>query len=113
MLIGVNGLTKSFGDNLLFDGISFGVEKDDIIGLIGENGCGKTTLFKILSGDERYDAGGVVKKSGIEVGVLQQHACAGSMLSAYDETLSVFSELLELDKRSEKVNFRLETGADA
>lgn len=113
MLIGVNGLTKSFGDNLLFDGISFGVEKDDIIGLIGENGCGKTTLFKILSGDERYDAGGVVKKSGIEVGVLQQHACAGSMLSAYDETLSVFSELLELEKRIEKVNLRLETGDDA
>ena len=113
MLIGVNGLTKSFGDNLLFDDISFSVEKEDIIGLIGENGCGKTTLFNILSGSERYDAGGVGRKSGINVGVLQQHACAGSLLSAYDEALTVFNTLLDLEKEIEQVNIRLETSSDA
>ena len=112
MLIGVNGLTKSFGDNLLFDGITFSVEPNDIIGLIGGNGCGKTTLFNILTGDETYDAGGVVRQSGISVGVLQQHACQGSSLSAYDETLKVFKGLQDLEKELNDVNLRLETSAD-
>lgn len=112
MLIGVNGLTKSFGDNLLFDGITFSVEPNDIIGLIGDNGCGKTTLFNILTGDEPYDAGGVVRQSGISVGVLQQHACQGSLLSAYDETLKVFKGLQELEKELNDINLRLETAAD-
>ena len=112
MLIGVNGLTKSFGDNLLFDGITFSIEPNDIIGFIGGNGTGKTTLFNILTGDEPYDAGGVVRQSGISVGVLQQHACQGSTLSAYDETLKVFEGLQKLENELNEVNLRLETSAD-
>ena len=112
MLIGVNGLTKSFGDNLLFDGITFSIEPSDIIGLIGGNGTGKTTLFNILTGDEPYDAGGVVRQTGISVGVLQQHACQGSTLSAYDETLKVFENLIALENELNEVNLRLETSAD-
>ena len=42
MLLSVNGLSKSFGDNLLFENIGFEIESDDIVGLIGGNGCGKT-----------------------------------------------------------------------
>lgn len=112
MLIGVNSLTKSFGDNLLFDGITFSVEPNDIIGLVGGNGVGKTTLFNILTGDEPYDAGGVVRQSGISVGVLQQHACQGSQLSAYQETLKVFDDLQRLEKELDEVNLKLETSAD-
>lgn len=112
MLIGVNGLSKSFGDNLLFENIGFEIEPEDKIGLIGGNGCGKTTLFKILSGEEVYDAGSVVRKSGVTVGVLNQHACAGSKKSAYEEALTVFSGLLSLEQQLEEVNTRLETVAD-
>ncbi len=113
MLIGVNGLTKSFGDNLLFDDITFSVEPNDIIGLIGSNGCGKTTLFNILTGGEPYDAGSVVRQSGISVGVLQQRACQGSRLSAYEETLTVFQKLIDMEIELNEVNLRLETSSDS
>ena len=108
MLISANSLEKSFGDNLLFSDVAFSVEQGDIIGLIGGNGCGKTTLFRIISGEETADGGGVVRKSGVTVGVLNQHACQGSKKTAYNETLSVFDELLTLEKQIECINSELE-----
>ena len=77
LLEGVN-LGKSFGERVLFSGGAFKIEAGDKIGLIGANGVGKTTLFKIISGEESPDTGGVVRASGISVGVLRQHACEGS-----------------------------------
>lgn len=109
MLVSVNGLSKSFGDNLLFEDIGFQIEPDDIVGLIGGNGCGKTTLFRILSGEELPDTGGVVRRSGVSIGVLNQHACQGSQKSAYHEALSVFEELLRLEDELSEVTLRLET----
>ncbi|MBO5912540.1 MAG: ABC-F family ATP-binding cassette domain-containing protein [Clostridia bacterium] len=109
MLLSVSGLSKSFGDNLLFENIGFDIESDDIVGLIGGNGCGKTTLFRIISGEELPDSGGVVRKSGVTVGVLNQHACQGSQKTAYHEALSVFDELLKLEDELSEVILRLET----
>ncbi len=109
MLVSVNGLSKSYGDNLLFENIGFDIESDDIVGLIGGNGCGKTTLFRVLSGEELPDTGGVVRKSGVSIGVLNQHACQGSQKSAYHEALSVFDELLRLEDELSEVTLRLET----
>ena len=104
MLIDVNCLTKSFGTDVLFKDISFKVEPNDRIGLIGANGTGKTTLFNIILGNEEYDGGGIVRQSGIKVGVLQQHACKDSVLSCYDEALTVFSELIKIEKELEEIN---------
>ena len=56
----VDGLTKSFGDLVLFKNISFGVAEGQRIGLIAKNGTGKTTLLSILSGKEGYDEGSIV-----------------------------------------------------
>ncbi len=109
MLLSASSLEKSFGDNLLFSDVAFNVEQGDIIGVIGGNGCGKTTLFRIISGEELPDAGGVVRRSGVTVGVLNQHACQGSQKTAYNETLSVFSELLRLESEIEKVNLELQS----
>ncbi len=109
MLLSVSGLSKSFGDNLLFENIGFDIESDDIVGLIGGNGCGKTTLFRIISGEELPDTGGVVRKSGVTVGVLNQHACQGSQRTAYHEALSVFDQLIKLEDELSEVTLRLET----
>lgn len=53
----VDNLTKSFGDLVLFENISFGIAEGQRIGLIAKNGTGKTTLLNILSGKEGYDSG--------------------------------------------------------
>ena len=59
LVIEVEGISKSFGDRLLFEGVSFSVPKGAIVGIIGANGMGKSTLFRILTGAEQPDAGSV------------------------------------------------------
>ena len=68
----VDGLTKSFGDLVLFENISFGVAEGQRIGLIAKNGSGKTTLLSILSGKEGYDEGSIVYRRDLRVGYLEQ-----------------------------------------
>ena len=109
MLLNASGVSKSFGDNLLFEDVSFNVEPGDIIGLIGSNGTGKTTLFNIISNEENCDSGAVIRSSGVSVGVLRQHACEGSSKDAYNEALSVFEHLISLEQEIEKVNLMLDT----
>ena len=68
----VDGLTKSFGALLLFENISFSVEERQRIGLIARNGKGKSTLLKIISGEENYDAGSIVFRKDLKLGYLEQ-----------------------------------------
>ena len=107
LLEGIN-LTKSFGENTLFTNGSFKIESGDKIGLIGENGSGKSTLFKIISGEEKADLGGVVRQSGISIGLLNQHACEGSIKNCYDETLGVFEETIKLGETLDEINSLLD-----
>lgn len=68
----VEDLTKSYGDRLLFDSVTFGVNEGDKIGLIAKNGTGKSTLLRILSGAEAPDSGSVTFRNGLRVGFLAQ-----------------------------------------
>lgn len=68
----IDGLTKSFGDLVLFEDITFGVAQGQKIGLIAKNGTGKTTLLNIIAGKEDYDAGSVVFRNDLRVGYLEQ-----------------------------------------
>lgn len=112
MLLDATNISKSFGENLLFAEGNFKIEPGDKIGLIGANGCGKTTLFRIISGEELLDSGGIVKSSGISVGVLQQHACTDSRKSCYDEALSVFGSLIAAEEELARLHRILETSTD-
>lgn len=68
----IDGLTKSFGDLVLFENITFGVAQGQKIGLIAKNGTGKTTLLNIIAGKEGYDSGSVVFRNDLRVGYLEQ-----------------------------------------
>ena len=71
-LLTVEGISKSFGDKKIFDDITFGIDEGDRIGLIGINGTGKSTLLKIVAGNESADSGQIVKKHGLRIGYLPQ-----------------------------------------
>ena len=68
----VEGLVKSFGDLVLFDGLSMGIAEGQRVGLIAKNGTGKTTLLNILAGKEGRDAGTVIYRNDLRVGYLEQ-----------------------------------------
>lgn len=70
--LNINGLTKSFGDLVLFEDITFGIAQGQKIGLIAKNGSGKTTLLNIIAGKEGYDNGAVIFRNGLRVGYLEQ-----------------------------------------
>ncbi|MDE5785163.1 MAG: ABC-F family ATP-binding cassette domain-containing protein [Duncaniella sp.] len=79
----VENLTKSYGDRMLFDSITFGVDEGDKIGVVAKNGTGKSTLLRILSGAEAPDSGNVVFRNDLRVGFLEQlpQFAAGSTVS--------------------------------
>ena len=68
----IENLTKSYGDRILFDTITFGVNEGDKIGVIAKNGTGKSTLLKIISGEESADDGKITFRNDLRVGILDQ-----------------------------------------
>ena len=68
----IDGLTKSFGDLVLFDNISLGISEGDRVGLIARNGSGKTTLLNIIMGEEDHDCGTVIFRNDLQIGYLSQ-----------------------------------------
>lgn len=103
---------KSFGERTLFSGVSFEVSDHDRIGLVGANGCGKTTLFRLLTGESRSDEGEVVMPRSTRVGYMEQHACADSSHTLWEEVESVFTPLIETERELEQVTRRL-SGAES
>lgn len=80
----IENLTKSFGDRVLFEEASLGVEQGDKIGIVARNGAGKTTFLNIISGKEDYDSGAVTFRKGIRVGYLEQLPIMDGNMSALE-----------------------------
>lgn len=113
----VDGLTKSFGDLVLFENITFGVAQGQKIGLIAKNGSGKTTLLNIIAGKEDYDEGSIVFRNDLRVGYLEQapHYPEGlTVLQAcfysQNETVRLLAEYEQalMDNDTDKLNSLLE-----
>ena len=107
----IDGLTKSFGDLVLFEDITFGVAQGQKIGLIAKNGTGKTTLLNIIAGKEDYDSGSVVFRNDLRVGYLEQsptypegltvlQACSYSQ----NETVRLIAEYEEAMAKNDQSN---------
>lgn len=110
-LLRAQNLCLSFSDRLLFENISFDVESKDKIGFIGANGVGKTTIFKILSGQTSPAQGDVFTAKNIKLGYMEQHAGVQEGRTVYSELLSVFSHFEKTERELELLAVQIEKNA--
>ena len=102
-LLQIDTLTKSFGDKLLFQEISFGIAQGDRIGLIARNGTGKTTLLNIIAGIEPYDSGRVVFRNNISFAYLPQLPEFNPEQTVLEACFSSQNEIVKLIARYEEI----------
>ncbi len=111
-MISVSGLTVSFGGHDLFDNISFLINLKDRIGLAGKNGAGKSTMLKILAGEQKPTKGEVSVPKHCKIGYLPQDMIHQHGRTVFEETETAFEEIQLLEKRIDEINHQLETRTD-
>ena len=97
-MISVDNLTVSFGGWDLFKDISFLINPKDRIGLVGKNGAGKSTMLKVLTGEQPPSSGGVSRNGDCTIGYLPQQMKVADTTTLYAETESAFGEVIDLEK---------------
>ncbi len=108
-LLTAQNLTFGFLDGVLFKGAAFKVENDDRIGLIGVNGSGKTSLFKLITGEYSPEEGGIVRGKDVRIGYMEQYLDCDDNQTLYGEALTVFSDVIEMEYELEVVTHQLLT----
>lgn len=99
IVLQVNGLTKSFSGTELLSNVRLEVQHRDRVALVGRNGTGKSTLLKIIAGEMSADIGDIIIPKDIQVGYLEQHAVLDSTRTIWEEMMTVFASLHEMEKR--------------
>ncbi|MCQ2428031.1 MAG: ATP-binding cassette domain-containing protein [Clostridia bacterium] len=102
-VISVNSLSLSYGPKTILDGVSFALDAGDRAGIVGPNGCGKTSLLKLILGEEQPDSGSVYIAKDRTVGVLGQaeafEVSKDTGITVLEQMYSAFPELIEAEKR--------------
>lgn len=111
-MISINNVTVSFGSFTLLDCISFHISEQDKIGLVGKNGAGKSTVMKLITGEQQPTSGSVDKPSGIRIGYLPQIMEHHRGVSVIQEVLSVFDYIHEMEAELETLSARLSERTD-
>src|SRR5689334_11132455 len=95
-MIQLSELTKSFGDRVLLDHVTWQITDRERVGLCGPNGAGKTTLLKMMAGLDEPDTGAILKPSAMTVGYLPQDGLSHAGRTVFEEASSAFEELLAI-----------------
>jgi ATP-binding cassette ChvD family protein len=108
-VIDITGLSKGYGDTLLIDGLTFKLPPGGIVGVIGPNGVGKTTLFRMIVGEEKPDSGGINVSDSVHLGYVDQSRDDLSPNRTVWEEISDGEDIIKLGKR--EMNSRAYVGA--
>ncbi len=106
-MIQLSDLTKTFGDRVLFDHVTWQITDRERVGLCGPNGAGKTTLLKMMAGIDEPDEGAILKPSALTVGYLPQDGLNHSGRTVFGEASSAFGELLAVKAEMHAIEERL------
>jgi ATP-binding cassette subfamily F protein 3 len=106
-MIQLSDLTKSFGDRVLLDHVTWQIGDGDRVGLCGPNGAGKTTLLRMLARLEEPDSGGIVTPADLTIGYLPQDGLTHAGRSVFDEASSAFQPLLDMKTEMHDIEHRL------
>lgn len=98
IILTVNNLKKSFIGKTILDNITFSISDKDKIGIVGDNGCGKSTLFNLITKEITPDDGNINFSKNINFSIMHQNISYESKNSVYNEVLSVFKNLIDLEK---------------
>ncbi|MDW7657400.1 MAG: ATP-binding cassette domain-containing protein, partial [Bacillota bacterium] len=111
--ISINQISKYYGANLIFSGVSFDIMSGDRIGLVGHNGCGKTTLLRMIQGTESCDAGQIMIRKNARVRCLEQMLTFSSQMTADDICAAAFAQVDQLRQQLRRLELEMthESGA--
>ena len=106
-MIQLSQLSKSFGDRVLLDSVTWQIDDRERVGLSGPNGAGKTTLLKMLAGLDEPDSGQIVKPAGLTIGYLPQDGLTYSGRTLHEEASLAFKPLLDMKAEIASIEDRL------
>ncbi|MCL6218649.1 ATP-binding cassette domain-containing protein [Zunongwangia pacifica] len=111
-MLNIHNLSVSFQGEYLFQEISFRLGAGDRIGLIGKNGAGKSTMLKIIAGEQEYDSGQIAKDKDLRIGFLKQDIDFVQGRTVLDEAYQAFEEIKRLEAKMNEINHQLVTRTD-
>lgn len=112
ILISVQDIQKSFGTHEVLKSVNFSLQKGEKMGLVGVNGCGKTTLMRILTGELEADGGQVHKNKDLRIGYLAQVDDIALTDTVWGALLRVFEPVIAMEKRMKQLEEELNTVQD-
>ncbi|PFK39220.1 ABC transporter ATP-binding protein [Bacillus cereus] len=107
ILLQVNGLSKLYGAETILANIKLEVQTRDRIALVGRNGAGKSTLLKIIAGELSHDGGEIIKPKDVSIGYLAQNTGLETTLTIWDEMLTVFSHLQQMETKLRRLEHEM------
>ncbi len=111
-MISVDAVTVEFNGSALFSNITFNINENDRIALMGKNGAGKSTLLKIIAGVNKATRGKVSAPKDAIIAYLPQHLLTEDDSTVFEETSKAFSKIMNMKKQMDELNHQLETRTD-